>query len=146
MYHYKHCGLSHIFLKNGYEESTYGDSITVAFHDIDGLHRAITKRLINADAPLSGEEFRFLRIELDLSQKAIGELMDKTDQAIAKWEKDDAVPVLADAAIRNLSQERLDGTAIAGLLDKLKNLDRRRHEVTIQLNETEEGWQYSECA
>jgi len=86
-YHYRQCGLDHVYLVNGFEraDTKYGDSIRV--HDIDGLHRAIGMHLIEQKRPLTGAEVRFIRHELDLSQRGLGDLLDKSGQTVARWEK-----------------------------------------------------------
>lgn len=147
MYQYTACGLDNIWLKNGYEISESPDGRGVSIHDLDSLHKLIADGVVNKPAPLNGKEFRFLRMEMDLSQKAVGDLMDKTDQMIARWEKgSNAVPVLADVAIRNLYMESIGKTPIAGLLKELSNLDRQLHELKIELEETQQGWKYEACA
>lgn len=147
MYHYTSCGLDNIYLKNGYEISNGLEGKGVSIHDLDTLHNAIAKGIIGKPAPISGKEFRFLRIEMDLSQKAVGDLMDKTDQMIAKWEKGThEVPVLADKAIRDLYMDSIGESPISDLLKKLKDLDREIHELNFQLSETEEGWKLDRCA
>jgi putative transcriptional regulator len=103
MYHYSACGLDNIYLKNGYQQKETPSGATTAIHDMDGLHKAIAKGLVAKEACLTPKEFRFLRGELDLSQKMLGVLFDKTDQMIAKWEKAETkIPLLADKAIRDL--------------------------------------------
>ncbi|EXJ12950.1 MULTISPECIES: helix-turn-helix domain-containing protein [Nitrincola] len=148
MYHYKACGLNNIHLANGYTVTDTAHGTGVAIHDIDGLHRVIAKSLVSKEGLLTGREFRFLRVELDLSQKALGGLMDKTDQAIAKWEKgEQKIHVLADKALRDLYMESINEEPIAGLLSKLANLDRQIHELEIDLEETDQGWQPTQkCA
>jgi DNA-binding transcriptional regulator YiaG len=94
-YHYTQCGLNNVYLQNGYDllETPYGSG--VAIHDVDGLHKAIAMALVDKHAPLTGGEFRFIRIELNLSQKALGEYLGKTDhddwlsfqETSGSWEK-----------------------------------------------------------
>ena len=147
MYQYTSCGLDNIYLKNGFELSENLEGKGVAIHDMDSLHCVIAKGIIEQSAPISGKEFRFLRIELDLSQKAIGDLMDKTDQMIAKWEKgENSIPVLADKAIRDLYMDSIGELHIADLLTKLRDLDSQIHEIKFQLSETTEGWRLDQCA
>lgn len=149
MYQYTACGLDNVWLKNGYEEHETAQGKGVSIHDIDGLHHAIAHSIAHKSAPLTGKEFRFLRIELDLSQKAVGDLMDKTDQMVAKWEKgENSVPRLADAAIRNYYLESIGDAPISLLLSKLAKLDRQLHEIEIKLEEIEgNGWQeVADCA
>lgn len=145
MYHYKECGLNEIYLKNGYKVIKTGYGESVGIHDAEGLHKTIGEGLLKKSGLLTGREFRFLRIELDLSQKALGLLMDKSDQAIAGWEKGERdIPVLADAAMKNLYSEKVNETPIAGLLEEMAAIDRECCELTIQLEETDLGWQYSD--
>ena len=141
MYHYKACGLDNVYLKNGYEEKNTPSGKSIAIHDIDGLHKAIDKGIANKEAALTPQEFRFLRGELDLSQKALGMLLDRTDQMVAKWEKGETkILVLADKAIRDLYMESIGEGPISNLLQRLAQLDRKNRELTLQLEETATGW------
>jgi len=141
MYHYKACGLDNVYLKNGYEEKNTPSGKSIAIHDIDGLHKAIGKGIANKEAALTPQEFRFLRGELDLSQKALVMLLDRTDQMVAKWEKGETkILVLADKAIRDLYMESIGEGPISNLLQRLAQLDRKNRELTLQLEETATGW------
>lgn len=147
MFHYKACGLDNIYLKNGFIEKKTPSGNAVSIKDIDGLHKAIACDLVAHEYPLLGREFRFLRIELNLSQKALGQLFEKTDQTIALWEKGERpIPALADKAIRDLYMESIGESPIAKLLEKLSQMDRRVCELNLQLEETDTGWQASEVA
>ena len=141
MYHYTACGLDNIYLKNGYVETNSPSGTGISIHDIDGLHKAIAKGLVKMEALLQPKEFRFLRLELDLSQKGLGNLLGKSDQCVAKWEKGEQhIPVLADKAVRDLYMESIGEGAIAGLLKTLADLDRKIHELRLSLEETDHGW------
>jgi hypothetical protein len=67
-YHYTECGLSNIFLLNGYNfiETPRGKAISI--NDLNGLHNAIGLWLTTSKKNLSDEEIRFLNDELLLSQ------------------------------------------------------------------------------
>jgi len=146
MIKYTGCGLENIYLKNGYIKHSTEEGDGISVYDMDALHRVIAKGIVEKPAPLSGKEFRFLRIEMDLSQKAMGDLMDKSDQMIAKWEKgENDIPVLADAAIRNLYMEDIGESPLVGLLKKLKDLDRQYHEAIFELEERESIWLCANC-
>jgi putative transcriptional regulator len=147
MYHYKSCGLDNIYLVNGFDVHETADGKTYGIHNFDELHKAIAIGIAKKAAPLTGKEFRFLRVELDLSQKSMGDLMEKSEQTIANWEKGNRrISRLADAAIRNLYLDSIGEGEIGGLLKKLAQLDRRIHEYQLQLEETKEGWKLKECA
>ncbi len=147
MYHYTSCGLDNIYLKNGFDIQEGLEGKGVSIHDIDSLHLVIAKGIIDKSGPLSGREFRFLRIEMDFSQKVVGDLMDKSDQAVANWEKGKGdIHVLADKAIRDLYMESIGESHVTNILSKLRDIDRQIHEMEFQLSETEKGWQLEQCA
>src|SRR5262245_42274265 len=87
MYRYLGAGLSNVYLKNGYKivETPFGQGVKI--HDIDGLHDALAEAIVHSSDPLTGQEFRFLRNQLELSQAALGELLGASEQSIARWEK-----------------------------------------------------------
>lgn len=141
MYHFTECGLDNIYLRNGFDEVETAEGRAVGIHALEQLHRVIAEGIVNKAGFLTGKELRFLRIELDLSQKALGDLMGKSDQMVAKWEKgESAIPILADKAVRDLYMESIGKGAIAGLLKELSQLDRQYHELKYELEETREGW------
>lgn len=147
MYQFKECGLDNIYLKNGYEVYESSEGTCYGVRDLDKLHQVIAKGLVKKPAPLTGKEFRFLRIELNLSQKAVGDLMEKSEQTIANWEKgDEPINRLADSAIRNYYLHSVGESEIAGLLEKLAHLDQLIHGYQIRLEETQDGWQLQDCA
>ena len=140
-YHYKTSGLDDVYLLNGYEVIKYGDEEAISIHDIDGLHQVISLALVQQEARLTGREFRFLRIELDLSQKALAVWFDMTDQSVANWEKKDRVPQWADMIIRALYVESLgEDSEVRDTLEMLSKVDRAIHRGEIFVEESEEGW------
>jgi len=143
MHHYKTCGLDNVFLNNGYDEIDTSEGKAISIHNIDDLHEVIADYIIKLTRPLTGNEFRFLRIELDMSQKTIGQFMGKKDQSIAKWEKDELdVPKLADATIRQLYAESIgENSKLRSFFDILNELDRNHQELQMRFEEYEcGGW------
>lgn len=86
-FHYTACGLDDIYLVNGYErhDTAYGEGVSI--HNIENLHRVIAEHIIERRKTLSNKEFRFLRKEMNLTQKELGELVGKDEQTIARYEK-----------------------------------------------------------
>jgi DNA-binding transcriptional regulator YiaG len=110
MLHYTLSGLTNIWLANGYKwiETAYGPALQI--EKVEDLHRAIGRALI-ARPRLTGREFRYLRVAMDLSQAALGDMFGKTDQAVALWEKGRGAPKWADRIMRALYREHVDGNA-----------------------------------
>ena len=77
MHHYLECGLSNVYLVNGFP---WLDSI-------DGLHTTIGKLLVQKAGSLDGSEVLFLRRELGLSQQQFGKKLDVCSETVWRWEK-----------------------------------------------------------
>lgn len=102
MYQYSSCGLENVFLKNGYtiKETPYGPAVSI--DDIEGLHRAIAHDILRQRTPLTGQQFRFLRKEQDLTQAEMAAILGVTEQTVAAWEKQkkEPVQVMTDISMR----------------------------------------------
>lgn len=141
--HYTPCGLDNIYLLNGYTKLEFDGEAATSIHDIEGLHNVIGTAICNLRRPLKGAEFRFLRIELDMSQKAVGVLFNKSDQAVAKWEKGEiALPRSVDVLFRNVFMEHIgDNPKVSEMIDQINNLDRRQQEKELCFqSDSERGW------
>lgn len=143
MIEYTGCGLPNIYLSNGYAEvdTPFGKSVSI--DDVEGLHRAIGMEIVNREPTLSGQEFRFLRKELLLSQDKLGGLLGRDSQTIALWEKEKGdMPKMADMLLRAIYTEHLnENVQIMNMIERLNELDRiERDERRFEFAETDEGW------
>ena len=142
MYHYTDSGLDYIHLKNGYDEvkTPYGEGVSI--HDLEGLHAVIGRCI--ADRPvMSGDEFRFLRIELGLSQVEVANLFGASESALRNWEKGrtNNVPELAANLMRGLYLESIDeDSKLSEILKRISQLNREIHHIEMNLEETADGW------
>jgi DNA-binding transcriptional regulator YiaG len=142
LYHYTQCGLNNIYLQNGYDlkKTPYGSG--VAIHDVDGLHRAIAIALVDKPAPLTGKEFRFIRIELDLSQRALGEYLGKTDQSVAHWEKTGNIPEEVNYLIRHIYRQTINKKAsYVDEVDRLRKVNQTDYKEWLNFQETSGSWE-----
>lgn len=87
MHKLRGCGLNNVYLKNGFKTENDGEFNAVAYFDLAGLYKQLVRSVAVRTGTLSAEELRFLRKRLKLSQAEVGLLGDKTEQAVAKWEK-----------------------------------------------------------
>ena len=111
-YHYTECGLSYIYLADGYEVEEADGETYVGVEDVDGLHRLIAKNVTEKKSTLEGQEIRFLRIEMGMSQKHLAEILGVDTQTIARWEKNQTViPRTSDAVLRTLYLESIDANS-----------------------------------
>jgi putative transcriptional regulator len=141
-YHYTGCGLDNVWLANGYtvHEDVYGTSVEI--EDLPGLHRTIGRALANKLAPLTGQELRFLRIEMDLSQRRMGELLGRQAQTVALWEKGENPPENVDYLVRHIYRQFLGERSVyVEEVDRLRELDQQDYQAGFRFQEGAGGWQ-----
>ena len=101
MYHYTECGLPNVYLANGRP--------SLALQEIDGLHSAIGKLLVQKTRALDGAEVRFLRTEMGMFQEALGERLGVCKRTVLRWEKQRSrIPAEADLSLRLLYLQFLE--------------------------------------
>lgn len=88
LYHYVDSGLPNIWLDGGVEttETEYGQATSIA--NLDDLHHEIAMDIISSPGRMTGAEFRFIRIELDLSQRVLAGCIKSTEKNVQRWETD----------------------------------------------------------
>jgi DNA-binding transcriptional regulator YiaG len=141
-YHYIESGLDTIYLLNGVhtiEED--GDTFT-SINDIEQLHLQIAKALINKHSPLQAKEFKFLRVELNLSQKALAELLGVDSQTVARWEKGEtAIPRGSDVLLRAYYLEsQAEDSKIGLMLKTLAEAETTEVMTRIEFEEQDHRW------
>ncbi len=124
----------------GNQETPYGKGISI--QDTEGLHRAIGQWIITTPKPINGLEVRFLRLEMDLTQRRLAALMGATEQTLRLWEKQRAKAIQgpADRMLRLRYGEYTGGdSSVKRMVERLAELDQVEH-PTACLLETEDGW------
>lgn len=140
MYHYTESGLRNVWLTNGYKTRNIGGEVAVAIHAADELHKMIGKHLARKTR-LTGTELRFLRKEMGLSQKRLGDLVGATEQTVSLWERGRRIPVGYDRLVRVIYLESLDGNVkVQEMIDRLIELDREEGEERMVFEDTDAGW------
>ncbi len=140
-YHYTECGLDNVYLVNGFDfvESPSGHQVIIK--DIDGLHHASGRILLHHKKDLDGDEIRFLRHEMRMSQAVLARLLDVSEQAINRWERRKSkTPKPAEALIRFLYAEHIDDThGVGSMLRNIANLEENVDDKLL-LREANDGW------
>ena len=140
-FHYTGCGLDDIYLVSGYEisETPYGPGVTIK--NLDGLHEAIGRYLVERKKLLSGAEIRFLRSQMSLTQSQLARLMGYSAQQVARWEKEQSeMPGAAERLLRVLFKEHIDGpTPVHEILEVLDQMD-ARETYRLLFEATIDGW------
>jgi putative transcriptional regulator len=141
-YHYIDSGLDNIYLENGYtvHQTPYGEGVSI--QDLDGLQTAIANWLVSLPKPLIGAELRFLRLEMERTQRDLANVLGESEQTVRRWEKDRNKPLRgsADRLLRVFYSEYAhgDGT-IRKIVDYLAKLN-QIEQVMGCFEDTETGW------
>lgn len=141
MYHYRSCGLSNVWLVNGYTErgTPYGSSVSIA--NLDDLHRVIGLRIVGKPGKLSAEEVRFLRKEMDFSQKALAMTLQVREITVRKWEQNGCGNSPAQLLIRALYREYVGGNGkVRDLVNQLNALDQKIQQTEFRFETDATGW------
>lgn len=149
MYHYQDSGLDNVWLENGYavHETAYGRGVSI--HDSEGLHKSIGRWLVQLPKPLNGAEMRFLRLEMELTQKRLAGILGADEQAIRRWEKAKKRPISgpADRLLRALYSEFVDGDgSVRAIVDRLAELDEIAPAKVTFCDGEGRGWQPNELS
>lgn len=142
-YHYTESGLNSVWLANGFEIVKSAKGTGLKIHDIDGLHAAIGNSIVERAKRLSGDEFRFLRVELLYSQARLATLFQVTPLTVARWEKGATkIPASTDATLRALYQEKNNRKAptVGELLLYLTELELEAEARKLVMEEGAQGW------
>lgn len=126
MFHYVACGLNTVYLVNGYEEFDTPEGKGFRIEDIKGLHAAIAHEIISQASIMSGDEFRFLRAELNMSRKALASLLGLSFETIKKKESgENPIGKLEDATLRLLySESRKEASTVKLTLESIASIER----------------------
>lgn len=120
MYHYTECGLSYVYLVNGFQVEIIDGEEYVSIEAVDGLHDLIAEMIVKKRHAMIGEEVKFLRLEMNMSQKSLAELLGIGVQTVARWEKGhNPIGRTEDATMRTLYMESRDKKSQLGFVLKL---------------------------
>lgn len=150
MLHYVACGLPNVYLKNGYEETDTPSGKVFKIKDLKGLHHAIAMGLVKSDAPLTSDEFRFLRTELGLSRTTLAGYFGLSSEAIKKKESgENPIRRIEDIALRQIYAEaKSENSSLSRIFEKIGIMERELAHAKRNENArlTEHGWEVSEAA
>ncbi len=95
-YHYTECGLNNVFIEGAVSIGDHSDKELVTIPAIGHLHRVIAQGIVTHPAKMTGQELRFLRSELGLTQAELAAILKVTLLTVSRWERNET-PV-SDAA------------------------------------------------
>lgn len=107
-HHYTECGLMNVFI-SGIEVQTDDDGDEVIIVPaVNELHHVIATGIVNHPKGISGDELRFLRTEMGLTQSELSGLVHRDKQSIGRWERGEVeIDSPSETLIRRLAIESL---------------------------------------
>jgi DNA-binding transcriptional regulator YiaG len=121
-YRYDECGLDDVILVNLPEILDDAGEACIHIANINALHRAILRGVVEKNGGLSPKELRFVRTELGLTQAELAQVVGKDAQTIGRWERGEhPIEASADTIVRVMALQSLgDCEAVPPIADLAK--------------------------
>ena len=118
-HHYTESGLQNVYIRGiAIEIDDDGDEI-ITIPLVNQLHAVISLGIVSHPKGMSGDELRFLRTEMSLTQAELAVTVHHDKQSIGRWERGDGVlDSSAETVIRRLAIEKL-GLKLESGIDEL---------------------------
>ena len=138
---YTGCGLDDIWLGSGYDKVIADGEEGIIIRDLDGLHEAIGRSLVQRKKLLTGKEIRFLRLQMNLTQSKLARLVGCDAQQVARYEKgQNKMHGAVDRLLRMLYREHVkDPVFVEDFLEAIDEMDSRMDDKQV-FDETADGW------
>lgn len=145
-YHYTDSGLDNVYLENGFKihQTPYGEGVSIS--NTAGLHRLIGDWLVSLPKRLNGAELRFIRMEMELTQRDLAAMLGQQEQALRRWEKtrNKEINGSADLLLRALYKEYVGGDgSVRRMVDRLAELN-VIEAPQVHLCERNDNWKVSQ--
>ena len=140
-YHYLNSGLPNVWLHGVVVHTTpYGRGTSIPA--VEELHRAIGIAITESNRKMTGPEVRFLRTELDLSQRLLAGLLDVQENTLRRWELGETrIPGPAQRALAGYYLETVkEGGRLRDLMHTLAAADRKLADLDLRFERRGDTW------
>ena len=110
-YHYTECGLDYMFIEGAVIIGDQADEEVAKIPAIGRLHRVIAEGIVTHPTKMTGQELRFLRSEMGLTQAQLAAILKVTLLTVSRWERNETpVNDAAEMLVRlhSVAKLRLD--------------------------------------
>ncbi|MFJ6323835.1 MULTISPECIES: helix-turn-helix domain-containing protein [unclassified Rhizobium] len=141
-HHYTESGLQNVVISGILVEvDDEGDEIITIPH-VNELHQMIALGIVTHPKGISGDELRFLRTEMGLTQAEMAQLVHRDKQSIGRWERAEVeIDSTAEAIVRRLAIETLGLPADLGMAELSRRSVPTAESQRIQIAKTESDTQ-----
>ena len=143
---YTGCGLDYVILRNGFTLKTFGETTAISISDIDALWEVIAQTIVTSKPRLEGQDVRFLRGKMSLTQDELAQAFGVTRQTIIGWERyrNDPIPETPDRLLRLLyDAEAESGIFGQSSVQSLTNLNQAPELPISAFEHLQTNWQPS---
>jgi len=144
---YTGCGLDYVILQNGFTLKTFGQTTAISITDVDALWDTIARTIVASKPTLEGQDVRFLRGKLDLTQDELAQAFGITRQAVIGWERkrNEAVPNSPAHLLRLLYDAQTNsGIFGSSSIESLTNLNSAPMTPIAPFEHQRTNWQQAE--
>jgi len=107
-YRYTECGLNNVIIEGIQIHTDDDGDECVEIPQIHELHRAIAEAIINHEKGMTGDELRFLRTEMGMTQSELARLVHRERITVSRWERGESeIDSTGEALVRIQAAESL---------------------------------------
>jgi DNA-binding transcriptional regulator YiaG len=115
-YHYTECGLHNVRIHNMELVTDDSGESVITIPAVNELHWLIAQAIVSHAKGMSGEELRFLRTEMGLTQAELAACVDRDKQSVGRWERGELrLDRAAETIVRRLAVEKLELSLSTGI-------------------------------
>ena len=121
-YRYTECGLDNVVIQSARMIVDDDGEEVVCIPNITGLHKMIAEMILTRKSSMTGQELRFLRTEMGMTQAELAQLVHREPLSISRWERGEiTLDSNAEALIRLHAAQRLKIKNIPSVEDTSKS-------------------------
>lgn len=107
-YHYTESGLDNVFIEGVEIGPDHAGDNSITIPAIGHLHKVISEGIVTHKAKMTGQELRFLRSEMGLTQAHLANVLKVTLLTVSRWERDNPqIQDVPEMLVRLLAVEML---------------------------------------
>ena len=150
-YRYTECGMDNVLIRGiGIEVDVDGDEV-ITIPAVNELHRVIAEGIVRHEHGMSGEELRFLRTEMGMTQAELARLVHRDKQSVGRWERNEKDLDSASETVIRRQAIKLLGLDVALGIGELSQRSVpasgvRPIDITAEMANDDGGTRYSLCA
>lgn len=142
MHEFQDAGLTDVFLSNGFlvHETRHGRAVGIC--KVELLTHSVCVALALRTGKLRGNEFRYIRRALELTQATLASMFGRTEQTVANWEKRNQVPLEASLLLKEMCLRKFGYVdLVQKILNQLGKSEFSQDRIIMTFDSQMERWE-----